>query len=94
MNPSESTNPLNDSWKAEEKKSFWIIYTVVAVFYAIMITVYSLVVHNYTVNYQADIVEPNVIQCPGYVPPVMTHTYTAVKQLISMVGENMGFLQA
>ena len=35
---------------SEPKKSFWMIYTAVAVFYAIMIIVYSFVVHNATLD--------------------------------------------
>ena len=50
MNASESTDPLNTSWKPEEKKSFWMIYTAMGAFYAIMIIVYSFVVHSYTIN--------------------------------------------
>ena len=45
------TGGERNSYVPEEKKSFWLIYSLVALFYVIMIIVYSLVIHSYTINH-------------------------------------------
>ena len=87
------TGGERDSYVPEEKKSFWLIYSLVALFYAIMIIVYSFVIHSYTINHQADMVTPDYTTCPDYVPPIATSMYNAAKVLVNKFSE-MNFLQA
>ena len=71
----------------EKKKSFWQVYTVVSVFYVIMIIVYGVVVHNATED-GAKGVAPSEADCPGQSNPFATTTATsAVKTLLSLVSD-------
>ena len=56
---------MQDSeYQQEEKKSFKLIYGLVILFYAIMITVFGIVVHNATEDGAQDVV-PDCKDCPS-----------------------------
>ena len=59
---------------SEPKKSFWMIYTAVAVFYAIMIIVYSFVVHNATLDGAQDVLPKTEMPVPEALEPMPAAT--------------------
>ena len=77
---------MGDEYVEEEKKSFALIYIIVAVFYAVMITVYGVVVHKYKVDDDALNIPPSEKDCPGGSNPNyhVTVAINAVKTLLSM----------